>query len=275
MTRGAGQRTVPAHHRFERHAVQQLHHEVERLVVGHAEVVQLDRVRRPQAGHGLGLAPEALDRELRRLAAARADHLGPDQLDRGRPGEHAMGRPVHLPHAAAPQQLARAGSSPSRAPWRPAGPAASRRARSPPRRPPSGSRDSASAARCSWDRSPTSPRALAIIMPSGFMDTAMSPAIRVLRGVFGTIAAKINVMTPFHVIRGDMTHPGGDRLPVHDQTEGEPREHHVPKSEIERPLRVPVALARTDPQREGDERAHDADGVRPVEVQPARGPHAT
>ena len=105
-TRPAGSGPCRRTSDLEVQAVEQLHHEVERLVVGHAEVVELHGVRRAQAGRGLGLAPEARDRQLRGRRIARAEHLGPDQLDRRRPREHAVRRPLDLAHPAAPEQLA-------------------------------------------------------------------------------------------------------------------------------------------------------------------------
>ena len=105
-TRPAGSGPVLAHQRVEVHAVEQLHDEVERLVVGDAEIVELHRVRRPQVGRRLRLAPEARDRQLRGRRVARAEHLGTNQLDRRRPRQHAVRRAVDLAHPAAPEQLA-------------------------------------------------------------------------------------------------------------------------------------------------------------------------
>ncbi len=95
-----------AHQRVEVHAVEQFHHEVERLVVGDAEIIELHRVRRPQVGCRLRLAPEARDRQLRGGRVARADHLGTNQLDRRGPGEHPVRRLVDLAHPAASEQFA-------------------------------------------------------------------------------------------------------------------------------------------------------------------------
>ena len=53
------QRAEPLDQRVQVEPVQQLHHVVERAVVGHAEVVELDGVRRAQRRGGLGLALEA------------------------------------------------------------------------------------------------------------------------------------------------------------------------------------------------------------------------
>jgi hypothetical protein len=100
---GGRHRAVLTHQRLEIHAVQQLHHEVERVLFRYPAVVQLDSVGRPQAGHHVGLAPETLDGQLRRFTVVRTDHLGPDQLDRSRPCEQPMRRPVHLPHSPAPR----------------------------------------------------------------------------------------------------------------------------------------------------------------------------
>src|SRR6266576_1536319 len=81
------------------------------------------------------------------------------------------------------------------------------------------------------------PRALASTIASGFMDTAMSPASRVLPG-------------------------------VEHRTEREPSKHQVPKPEIEHQPRVPVTLAGGEEQREGGERARAADGIGAVEPEP-------
>ena len=67
-----GHRAVPPHQRLEVHPVEQLHHEVERLVVGDAEVVELDGVRRPQVRRGFGLAPEPHDRPAAQRRRRRA-----------------------------------------------------------------------------------------------------------------------------------------------------------------------------------------------------------
>ncbi len=91
--------------RVEVEAVQQFHDEVERLVVGHAEVVELHRVRRSQVGRRLCLAPEAGHRQLRGRWVTSADRLGTNQLDRRRPGEHAVRRLVDFAHPAAAEQL--------------------------------------------------------------------------------------------------------------------------------------------------------------------------
>ena len=100
-------RTVLANQRVEVQSVEQFHDEVERLVVGHAEIVELHRVRRPQVGRRLRLAPEAGDRQLRGRRVAGADRLGTNQLDRRRPGEHAVRRLVDLAHPAAAEQLSK------------------------------------------------------------------------------------------------------------------------------------------------------------------------
>ena len=70
--RSLGQRAVPPHQRVGVEAVQQLHHEVERAVVGDAEVEQLHRVRRAEPRDGLRLLLEAALLLLRRGAAADA-----------------------------------------------------------------------------------------------------------------------------------------------------------------------------------------------------------
>ena len=59
------ERALPPHQGLEVHPFQQLHHEVERTVLGLAEVVQLDGVGRAELGRGLRLAPESGDRQPR------------------------------------------------------------------------------------------------------------------------------------------------------------------------------------------------------------------
>ena len=63
-------------------------------------------MRRTELGRGLGLAPEAGDGELRLGAVLAREHLRADQLDRRGAGQHAVGGPVDLAHAAAAEQLA-------------------------------------------------------------------------------------------------------------------------------------------------------------------------
>ncbi len=46
------------------------------------------------------------------------------------------------------------------------------------------------------------PRALAINMPTGFIDAAMVPAIRIRSGELGSVAANIRMITPIQVIAG-------------------------------------------------------------------------
>ena len=99
------ERALARHQGLEGHAVEQLHDEIHRLVVGDAEVVELDGVRRAEAGRGLGLAAKALHGKPRRLATAFPDHFRTNELDRRRAREHAMGGAVHLPHAAAADEL--------------------------------------------------------------------------------------------------------------------------------------------------------------------------
>ena len=102
------QRTVLADHLLQRHSLQQLHDEVQGLVVRDAEIVELHRVRRSQAGRGLRLPPESLDGKLRGLTVVRADRVAPDQLDGRRPRQHPVGCLVDLAHAPTSQHLAQA-----------------------------------------------------------------------------------------------------------------------------------------------------------------------
>ena len=90
--------------RFE--SLQQLHHQVERSLLGHPEIVELHRVGRSQLRRRFRFPAEACDRRLGQRVVARREHLGPDQLDGGGPGEHAVARPVDLAHAAPAQHLA-------------------------------------------------------------------------------------------------------------------------------------------------------------------------
>src|SRR5262245_65682944 len=48
------------------------------------------------------------------------------------------------------------------------------------------------------------PRARAMSMPNGFIDTATVPAISIFRGDVGTIAADIRTIAPTHEISGSM-----------------------------------------------------------------------
>jgi hypothetical protein len=101
-----GHGAVLSNQGLEIHSVQELHHQIEGLILGHPEVVEVHRVRRPQLRCRLGLAPESRHRPRRHARVVAPKHLRPDQLDRGRPGQHAMRGPVDLAHAAVPQQFA-------------------------------------------------------------------------------------------------------------------------------------------------------------------------
>ena len=78
------------------------------MVLGHPEVVQLYGMGRAQIRRDFRLPAEPLDREVGRVAVPGAEHLGPDQLDGRRPGQHAVGSLVDLAHAPASQQFAQA-----------------------------------------------------------------------------------------------------------------------------------------------------------------------
>ena len=69
MARSAGTGTEAPHERVGVESVEQLHHVVERAVVGDAEIEELHGVRRAEAGDDLRLALEPSSRVLR--------HAGP------------------------------------------------------------------------------------------------------------------------------------------------------------------------------------------------------
>jgi len=80
---GNGPETI--HEIFQVEAVEQLHHVVERPVVGHAEVVELDRVRRTHPGGRLRFAPESLAKLRLPVEVVKAMDIGAHQLDRRGP----------------------------------------------------------------------------------------------------------------------------------------------------------------------------------------------
>ncbi len=90
---------------LEIHPVEHLHHVVERLILGHPEVVDLDGVGRAEIRCGFRLAGEALHGELRRVTVARAERFGTNELHGGGAREHGVGGPVDLTHAPAAQQV--------------------------------------------------------------------------------------------------------------------------------------------------------------------------
>ena len=93
------------HEGFEVEALQQLHHVVEGPLRSHAEVVERHRVGGVEGSGGLRLALEAADEGRGLDRRLDPEQLGPDQLDRHRPGEHAVPRPPDLAHAAVVQLL--------------------------------------------------------------------------------------------------------------------------------------------------------------------------
>ena len=150
-----------------------------------------------------------VDRELRRVIVAGAEHLGPDQLDRRRPREHAVRRLVDLAHAAAAEQLAQLVAAHLARPARPAG-----RARDDVRDD-DGDADE-QVVRVVHEQHVASagpksqrPRALAISMPIGFIETASNPATSIFIGVLGTKAANISTTAPSHEMTGKTGVPLG------------------------------------------------------------------
>ena len=96
------QGTAPTHQRVEIQALQQLHDEIQRLVVRDPKIVELDGVRRPQAGGGFSLAAKRVTASCA-AGAAPAHHLGTNRSDCRRPREHAVRRVVDLSHSATTQ----------------------------------------------------------------------------------------------------------------------------------------------------------------------------
>ncbi len=100
-----GQRPEPLHQRLQVEPVQQLHHVVEGAVFGDPEVVQLDGMGGPHERRCLGFALEPPQGLLSLLVADGPEHIGPHQLDRGRPRQHAVLGAPHLTHAALTEPL--------------------------------------------------------------------------------------------------------------------------------------------------------------------------
>ena len=111
-----GHRTELPDQRLEVAAREQLHHVVERAVLGDAEVEQLNRVRRAQLRGRLRLALETAKRQLHLRVAARPQHLRAHQLDRRVARQQPVLGPPHLAHAAACQAAPPADSCPAPAP---------------------------------------------------------------------------------------------------------------------------------------------------------------
>src|SRR5258705_13567452 len=91
-------RSVELHEAFEADAVEQFHDVVELAVFGDSEVVHVDRVRGAKRRRIPGFPFEASDDALARTVT-RAEHIGPYELDRGRPSQQAMPRPPDLAHS--------------------------------------------------------------------------------------------------------------------------------------------------------------------------------
>ena len=119
-----GQRTEFPDQRFEVASGQQLHHVVERAIVGQAEVEQLNRVRGAEGRGRLGFALEPAHHELGFVGAARAEHFGPYELDGRVPGEQPVLRPPDLAHAAVAEPLDQPVAAQILAPRAAAGPGA-------------------------------------------------------------------------------------------------------------------------------------------------------
>src|ERR1700704_2045125 len=78
------QRASLAYQRLQIKSLKKLHHDVNRLVFGHAEVVDLHGMGRSQIRGGLCLTAESCDRDLSLIGSSRPQHLGSDQFDRRR-----------------------------------------------------------------------------------------------------------------------------------------------------------------------------------------------
>ena len=87
------------HQRLETDAVEQLHHVIEPPITRHAEIVEVDRVRRLQTRDDVGFALEAFRRQVG-LPRAASRGLHANQLDRGGARQHLMAGLPHFAHAA-------------------------------------------------------------------------------------------------------------------------------------------------------------------------------
>ena len=199
-------RAVMTHQGLEIHSLQQLHHEVERLVVSDPEVVQLHGVRRAQVGRRLGFRRK---RDIARCAPAGSPLPASraNQLDRRGSRQHAMAGPVDLSHAATPHQLTELVAAHLA---RPGHLLAERRHHVRDHDRDADQEEVGIVHQQRVDRESKSqvPRARAISMLTGFIDTAMRPAASVFAGVLGTIAANIRTTAPTHEISGVMARTG-------------------------------------------------------------------
>src|SRR5580765_2412290 len=78
-------------------AVEQLHDVVEGAVGGHPEIEELHGMGRAEARDDLGLTLETADYFSRYPGTRIRAEGGPDELDGGRPGQHAMPGSPNLP----------------------------------------------------------------------------------------------------------------------------------------------------------------------------------
>ena len=97
---GCAQRTEAADEFTQVQSVQQFHDVVKRAIFRSAEVVQFDRVGRPEIRGGPGLAPEPLDDHPGAVRPFGPQCLWPDQLDRRGSCEKPVRRLIDVAHAA-------------------------------------------------------------------------------------------------------------------------------------------------------------------------------
>src|SRR5437899_1560685 len=86
-------------------SIEQLHHVIEHTIVGHAEVEEIDGMRRAEAGDDLRFALEAPPRAVGYAGILMSAERRANELDRGGSRQHAMPRPPDLAHAAFAQFL--------------------------------------------------------------------------------------------------------------------------------------------------------------------------
>jgi hypothetical protein len=103
--RSGRHRPEAADHRVGIESVEQLHHVIERAVVGHAEVEQRDGMRRSQLGDQLRFAFEPPPLVVGDGADGIAGHRRSNQLDGSRPCQQPMVGLPHFAHAAGAQAL--------------------------------------------------------------------------------------------------------------------------------------------------------------------------
>ncbi len=119
------------------------------------------------------------------------------------------------------------------------------------------------------DSNGQAPRALAISIDSGFIETAISPAMTLLAGVVGTMAANISTIAPIHEISGAITTLlGRHRHPVKHEAEIDRREDHVDEAEIENSSRVFPRPAGVEKEQQGRDHAGNGDPVGDAEDLP-------